>query len=99
VEGHDDGYFRRLANPDLSMVILMGVAARASIANQLIDGGLSRTTPVAVIESAWTPRQAVTRAVLRDLGRLNVSSPAIIVIGPCAALSLRDLVAETSALV
>ena len=99
VEGHDDGYFRRLANPDLSLVILMGVAARASIAEQLIDGGLSSGTPVAVIESAWTPRQAVTRAVLRDLGRLNVASPAIIVIGPCAALSLRDLVAETSALV
>src|ERR1700691_5554079 len=99
VEGHDDGYFRRLANPDLSLVVLMGVAARASIAEQLIDGGLSSGTPVAVIESAWTPRQAVTRAVLRDLGRLNVASPAIIVIGPCAALSLRDLVAETSALV
>jgi uroporphyrin-III C-methyltransferase len=99
VEGHDDGYFRRLANPDLSLVVLMGVAARASIAEQLIDGGLSSATPVAVIESAWTPRQAVTRAVLRDLGRLNVASPAIIVIGPCAALSLRDLVAETSALV
>ena len=99
VEGHDDGYFRRLANPDLSLVVLMGVAARASIAEQLIDGGLSNATPVAVIESAWTPRQAVTRAVLRDLGRLNVASPAIIVIGPCAALSLRDLVAETSALV
>ena len=99
VESHDDGYFRRLANPDLSLVILMGVAARASIATQLIDGGLSSTTPVAVIERAWTRRQAVTRARLRDLGRLNVSSPAIIVIGPCAALSLRDLVAETSALV
>jgi uroporphyrin-III C-methyltransferase len=99
VEGHDDGYFRRLANSDLSLVILMGVAARASIATQLIDGGLSNITPVAVIESAWTSRQSVTRAVLRDLGRLNVSSPAIIVIGPCAALSLRDLVAETSALV
>jgi uroporphyrin-III C-methyltransferase len=77
----------------------MGVAARASIATQLMDGGLSATTPVAVIESAWTSRQAVTRAVLRNLGRLNVASPAIIVIGPCAALSLRELVAETSALV
>jgi siroheme synthase len=99
VESHDDGYFRRLANPELSLVILMGVAARGSIADQLIDGGLSTITPVAVIESAWTPRQAVTRSTLRDLGRLNVASPAIIVIGPCAALSLRDLVAETSALV
>lgn len=99
LESHDDGYFRRLANPDLTLVVLMGVSARSSIAAQLIDGGLSSETPVAVIESAWTARESVTRAVLRDLGALNVSSPAIIVIGPCAALSVRELMAETSALV
>jgi len=99
IDGHDDGYFRRLANPDLSLVVLMGVAARASIASQLIDGGLSSATPVAVIESAWTRRESVTRAVLSDLGSLAVSSPAIIVIGPCAALSVREIFDETSALV
>jgi uroporphyrin-III C-methyltransferase len=99
LESHDDGYFRRLANPELTLVVLMGVSARASIATQLIDGGLSSDTPVAVIESAWTTRESVTRAVLRDLGALNVSSPAIIVIGACAALSVRDLMAETSAYV
>jgi uroporphyrin-III C-methyltransferase len=99
LESHDDGYFRRLANPELTLVVLMGVNARASIATQLIDGGLSRDTPIAVIESAWTPRESVTRAVLGDLGSLNVASPAIIVIGPCAALSVRDILAETSALV
>jgi uroporphyrin-III C-methyltransferase len=99
LESNDDGYFRRLANPDLSLVVLMGVSARASIATQLIEGGLSSDTPVAVIESAWTPRESVTRSLLRDLGTLNVASPAIIVIGPCAALSVRDLMAETSALV
>jgi len=99
LERHDSGYFRRLANPDLTLVILMGVSTRSLIAAQLMDGGLSSETPVAVIESAWTTRESVTRAVLRDLGALNVSSPAIIVIGPCAALSVRDLMAETSALV
>ena len=99
IEGTDDGYFRRLANPDLSLVVLMGVAARSAIASQLIDGGLSSETPVAVIESAWTRRESVTRALLRDLGALAVASPAIIVIGPCAALSVREIFDETSALV
>jgi uroporphyrin-III C-methyltransferase len=99
LESHDDGYFRRLANPELTLVVLMGVSARAAIAAQLIDGGLSSDTPIAVVESAWTARESVTRAVLRDLGGLNVSSPAIIVIGPCAALSVREILAETSALV
>jgi uroporphyrin-III C-methyltransferase len=96
VEGHDDGYFRRLANPDLSLVVLMGVAARSSIATQLIDGGLSRETPVAVIENAWTSRETVTRSVLRELGSLDVHSPAIIVIGACAALSVRELMAAAA---
>jgi uroporphyrin-III C-methyltransferase len=99
LESHDDGYFRRLANPELSLVVLMGVSARASIAIQLIEGGLSSTTPVAVIERAWTARQCVSRAALRDLGALEVASPAIIVIGPCAALSVRDLMIQTSAMV
>jgi uroporphyrin-III C-methyltransferase len=99
LESHDDGYFRRLANPELSLVVLMGVGARSAIAAQLIDGGLASETPVAVIESAFTTRQSVTRSLLRDLGVLDVRSPAIIVIGACAALSVRELVAETSALV
>ena len=96
LESHDDGYFRRLANPELTLVVLMGVSARASIATQLIDGGLARETPVAVIESTYTARESVTRAVLRDLGSLDVSSPAIIVIGPCAALSVRELMASAA---
>jgi len=99
ISSNDEGYFRRLANPDLSLVVLMGVAARSSIARQLIDGGLSRETPIAVIESAWTPRESITRSVLRNLGSLDVASPAIIVIGPCAALSLRDMMDQTSAMV
>lgn len=99
VESHDDGYFRRLANPELTLVVLMGVAARASIADQLMEGGLEGDTPVAVIESAWTERERVTRAELRELGSLDVASPAILVIGACAAHSLRELMAETAAMV
>lgn len=99
LESHDDGHFRRLANPELTLVVLMGVSARASIAAQLVDGGLSSETPVAVIESAYTARESVTRAALCDLGALNVASPAIIVIGPCAALSVRELMTETAAYV
>ena len=100
VTGHvfndDDDYFRRIANPDLSLVILMGIARRAWIAEQLIAGGLAPTTPVAVVESAWTPRQWVVRATLDELGALDVSSPAIIVVGPTAALSLREMMSEAA---
>lgn len=102
VTGHlandDDGYFRRLANPDITLVVLMGIARRDAIVSQLIEGGLSPDTPIAVVESAWTERQRETRATLTALPALDVASPAIIVIGPCAALSLRDLLVDTAAL-
>ena len=98
LEHHDLGYFRRLANPDLTLVVLMGVSARSSIVAQLMDGGLSSETPVAVIESAWTTRESVTRAVLGDLGALNVASPPSSSSDRARRLS-RELMAETFVLV
>ena len=53
--------FRSLANVELSLVILMGVEHRGRIAVELIEGGLDATTPVAVIEQAWTGQQRTTR--------------------------------------
>jgi uroporphyrin-III C-methyltransferase len=101
VTGHafddDDDYFRRIAHPELSLVILMGVGRRASIARQLIQGGLPPATPVAVVENAWSRRQRVVRGTLGELGRLDVSSPAIIVVGPTAALRLGDVASEAAA--
>jgi uroporphyrin-III C-methyltransferase len=100
VTGHafddDDDYFRRIAHPELSLVILMGVARRASIARQLIQGGLAPATSVAVVENSWTQRQRVVRGTLGELGRLDVSSPAIIVVGPTAALRLGDVASEAA---
>ena len=100
VTGHvfndDDDYFRRIANPDLSLVILMGIARREWIAALLLAGGLAATTPVAVVESAWTARQWVTRSNLGELGSLDVRSPAIIVVGLTAALSLREIMSEAA---
>ena len=66
----------------------MGVARRAAIARQLIDGGLDPATPVAVVERASTPEQRVQRATLSDLAAMSVVSPAVIVVGAVAALDL-----------
>lgn len=96
VTGHAQGSSRvdlsRLAVPGITLVILMGVSERADISRQLIDGGLSCDTPVAVIESAWTPRQRVLRATLSRLEDIECVAPAIIVVGEVAALELVDLV-------
>jgi uroporphyrin-III C-methyltransferase len=83
--------FRPLANAELSLVILMGVEHRGDIANELIEGGLAPSTPVAVIEQAWTHQQRTTRGALEELGRFDVRPPAIIVVGGVASLDLRSL--------
>ena len=92
VTGHaEDGRavdFRQLANPDLTLVVLMGVSRRAEIASELIDGGLGAFTPLAVIERAASPTQRVVRSTVGELAALDVVNPAVIVIGPVAALDL-----------
>lgn len=91
VTGHtQDGDFvdfRSLANPDLTLVVLMGVARRAAIAAQLIEGGLEPSTPVAVVEKAYMTGQRVLRCALRELAGVEVVSPAVLVIGAVAELS------------
>ena len=83
--------FRSLANPELSLIILMGVEFRRTIVLQLIEGGLSASTPVAVVEQAWTGQQRTTRGALEGLATFNVRPPAIIVVGGVASFELRSL--------
>jgi uroporphyrin-III C-methyltransferase len=83
--------FRRLANPDVTLVVLMGVQRRASIAAELVEGGLDATTPVAVVERAYQEGQRVRRGRLRDLAAMDVNAPAVLVIGAVARLDLTTL--------
>ncbi|HEV3267615.1 MAG TPA: uroporphyrinogen-III C-methyltransferase [Acidimicrobiales bacterium] len=83
--------FRSLANAELSLVVLMGVENRKAIALQLIEGGLSARTPVAVVEQAWTGQQRTTRGALEELADFDVRPPAIIVVGGVASFDLRSL--------
>jgi uroporphyrin-III C-methyltransferase len=83
--------FRPLANDQLSLVILMGVTHRATIARQLVEGGLDPATPIAVVERAWTQTQRIVRGALCELASLEVTSPAVIVVGQAAQIDLNDL--------
>jgi uroporphyrin-III C-methyltransferase len=80
--------FVSLANPDLTLVVLMGVEQRALIAQQLIEGGLAPSTPVAAVEWASTPRERCVRCSLDELGDTHVEAPAVLVIGLVAALDI-----------
>jgi len=86
--GEHDIDWRSLAKVGGTIVILMGVSQRATIAAELIAGGLDPQTAVAAIQSATTDRQVVGRWTLAELGAADVASPAVIVVGPVAALDL-----------
>ncbi len=77
-----------LAQAGGTIVVLMGVAQRGSIAAALIDGGLAADTPVAAIRHATTSQQHVVRCALSELADVAVESPATIVIGAVAAFDL-----------
>ena len=86
--GEQDVDWRALARVGGTIAILMGVAHRREIAAELQAGGLAPATPVAVIESATTGREVVSRCTLDALGDAAVASPAVIVVGAVAAFDV-----------
>ena len=88
------------AAPDATLVLLMGVTRLESTARALIDAGRRPDTPVALIESGWTPEQRTTVTTLRhaaaDAQRAGVKAPAVVVVGDVVSVRHRlgDLAGE-----
>lgn len=82
----------RLADPDCTLVVYMGVASAGRLAAGLMTGGLAAETPVAVVENGTTGRQRSLLGELRsldaDIARWRVRPPALIIIGRVAGLGL-----------
>ena len=89
--GEPDVDWRSLAAVGGTIVVLMGVTHRSSIAAELIAGGLAPDTPVAAVHAATTRNERVARCRLADLGATPVESPAVIVIGPVVAFDLTSV--------
>jgi uroporphyrinogen III methyltransferase/synthase len=85
-EGRVD--WEALARAGGTLVVLMGVATRAEVARRLLAGGHPPDTPVVAVEWGATPAQRRVRTTLADLGTADVAAPAVIVIGPVAAVEL-----------
>ena len=85
--GHDAGPdWEGLARAGGTLVILMGMSTRGAIAEALVRGGRSPDTPVAVIERGTTPTERMVRTTLAELAGVDLGPPAVIVVGPVAAL-------------
>jgi uroporphyrin-III C-methyltransferase/precorrin-2 dehydrogenase/sirohydrochlorin ferrochelatase len=73
-----------------TVVLLMAVERIGAIASALLAGGRSEDTPVAVIQEGTTARQRVVKSTLdkvaADVTAQAIRPPAIIVVGPVAAL-------------
>lgn len=86
--------YAHLAKSGGTLVFLMGARSIGRIAAALMERGMSRETPTAIIENATTARQSAHRAPLGEASSLaqreEVSPPAVFLVGPVAGLE--DLV-------
>lgn len=84
-KGLTDQNWAGLAGHDRTLVIYMGVATAADIADKLIADGITPAMPVAVLEKGTRPGSRVLTGSLAGLGSLmaeaQVQSPALIVVG------------------
>ena len=88
-KGLTDQDWSGLAGKGRTLVIFMGIATAAQIAEKLMADGLAPDVPVAVIENATRSAMRVLRGPLAGLADLiadaKVQSPALIVIGHVTA--------------
>ena len=80
-----------------TLVILMGMSERARIADALLAAGRTPDTAVAVVHWGTTAVQHVVRTTLAGLATVDLPAPAVIVVGPVAALDLGSTVLDRSA--
>jgi uroporphyrinogen III methyltransferase/synthase len=77
-----------LARAGGTLVVLMGMTTRDAVADALIRGGRAFDTPVAVISRGTLPAERVVRTTLAGLAGVELEAPAVIVVGPVAALGV-----------
>ena len=79
---------RSLADPDVTTVMLMGVAALPRIVKTAREHGVSDDLPVAIVESGHTRHQRTTHSTLSEVlaasASVGVRNPAVIVFGQVA---------------
>jgi siroheme synthase len=74
-----------LADPDGSLVVLVGRARQGHLADALLAAGLDPSTPAAVVHAATRPRARTVHTTLEHLGDHRLPPPATVVIGPARA--------------
>jgi len=100
VSGHDEAAFRPLleglAPASATVVVLMGLASRARLAELLIGGGWSSATPAAIVLGAGTAQAHTWQGTLAGLASAELAQaaglPGTLVIG--AVVTLADVISR-----
>lgn len=83
-----------LRRPDVTVVVLMGVAGLADLVAHALTGGVDPDLPAAVVAHASLPGEQVVRGALRDLpercAAAGVTAPGVIVLGQVAREGFLD---------
>lgn len=85
--------FKALSQLDGTIVFLMGLKNIEKITAELLKNGMDKNTPCAVISNGTRKNQHICRGNLKDISEKATAdtlivSPAIIVVGKCAALNM-----------
>lgn len=85
--------WHRLADPDQTLAIYMGLANLSHICQRLIKAGLVAETPAAVIENGTLPRQRTLTTTLQELPEQvqenQMRAPVLVVIGHVVTMADR----------
>jgi uroporphyrin-III C-methyltransferase len=83
--------WNKVADPDCTLVIYMGLTNLQSICSELINAGLPASTPAAAIHGGSTQRQRKVIATLGDLSEAvaaaDLKSPVTTIVGKVVSLS------------
>ena len=88
LEGEGKVDWEGLAKVGGTLLILMGTQKRSEIARRLIAGGRPPETPVAAVQWGSLPLQRTVRTTLGEMGAVEMTNPAVIVVGKVAAMDL-----------
>jgi len=87
--------WRSLAQPHHTVVFYMGVAQLPRIVERLLQSGASPDHPVAIVERATLAEQRIVRGTLQTIlesaRKVELSPPALLIVGEVAALARTDL--------
>lgn len=98
VTGHEDAKksegvvdWKKLAKAVDTIVIMMGLSRLEIISKKLISGGLSKNTPVAVIQNGTTDEHRMIKGTLSNISKkvseAKIKPPSIIIVGKVVNLS------------